>query len=54
MRGQCPSDDAGFARLPVRAGIDSISVAPDGFPAVEGNVAAAEREIVGHGEHHAA
>ncbi|MQS07704.1 phosphoenolpyruvate synthase [Streptomyces alkaliphilus] len=52
--GQRPSDDADFARLLVRAGIDSISVAPDSFLAVKENVAAAEREIAEHREHYAA
>ncbi|MCY9783431.1 phosphoenolpyruvate synthase [Nocardiopsis sp. EMB25] len=42
--GQRPSDDPDFARLLVRAGIDSVSVAPDSFLAVKDNVAAAERE----------
>jgi pyruvate,water dikinase len=42
--GQRPSDDADFARVLVRAGIDSISVAPDSFLAVKDHVAAAERE----------
>jgi pyruvate,water dikinase len=43
--GQRPSDDPGFARFLVQAGIDSISVAPDSFVAVKQNVAAAEQEI---------
>jgi pyruvate,water dikinase len=43
--GQRPSDDPGFARFLVQAGIDSISVAPDSFVAVNQNVAAAEHEI---------
>ncbi|GAA0281726.1 phosphoenolpyruvate synthase [Actinomadura nitritigenes] len=42
--GQRPSDDPEFARLLVRAGIDTISVAPDSFLVVKDNVAAAERE----------
>lgn len=42
--GQRPSDDPDFARLLVRAGIDSISVAPDSFFTVKNNVAAAERD----------
>ncbi|MHA7869336.1 MAG: phosphoenolpyruvate synthase [Salipiger thiooxidans] len=42
--GQAPSNDPGFARLLVRAGIDSISVTPDSFIAVRKNVAEAERE----------
>jgi pyruvate,water dikinase len=40
--GQAPSNDPAFARLLVRAGIDSISVTPDSFVAVKRNVAAAE------------
>ncbi|MEQ7126644.1 phosphoenolpyruvate synthase [Actinopolymorpha sp. B11F2] len=40
--GQRPSDDPEFARILVRAGIDSISVTPDSFLAVKQNVAAAE------------
>jgi pyruvate,water dikinase len=43
--GQRPSDDPEYARFLVRAGIDSISVTPDSFPAVTQHVAAAEREI---------
>lgn len=43
--GQRPSDDPDFARLLVRSGIDSISVTPDSFLVVKGNVAAAEREL---------
>ncbi|WP_042365669.1 phosphoenolpyruvate synthase [Streptacidiphilus neutrinimicus] len=42
--GQRPSDDPGFARFLVDAGIDSISVAPDSFVAVKQNVAAAEEQ----------
>jgi pyruvate,water dikinase len=42
--GQRPSDDADFAGILVRAGIDSISVTPDSFLAVKQNVAAAEHE----------
>lgn len=42
--GQRPSDDPEFARLLVRGGIDTISVAPDSFLVVKANVAAAERE----------
>ena len=42
--GQRPSDDPDFARLLVRAGIDSMSVTPDSFLTVKQNVAAAERE----------
>ena len=41
--GQRPSDDPDFARFLVRAGIDSISVTPDSFLQVKGNVAAAEK-----------
>ncbi|KAF0115478.1 MAG: pyruvate water dikinase [Rhodobacteraceae bacterium] len=40
--GQAPSNDPGFAKLLVKAGIDSISVTPDSFVAVKRNVAAAE------------
>ncbi len=47
--GQRPSDDPAFARLLVRAGIDSMSVTPDSFLAVRRNVAAAEAEIAGEG-----
>ncbi len=42
--GQAPSNDPDFARLLVRAGIDTISVTPDSFIAVRQNVAAAESE----------
>ena len=42
--GQAPSNDPGFARLLVEAGIDSLSVTPDSFLAVKAHVAAAERE----------
>ena len=42
--GQRPSDDAEFAGLLVRSGIDSISVTPDSFLRVKANVAAAESE----------
>jgi pyruvate, water dikinase len=41
--GQRPSDDPDYARLLVRAGIDSISVAPDSFLRVKDHVTAAER-----------
>ncbi len=41
--GQAPSDDPSFARFLVDAGIDSISVAPDGFVAVKSHVASAEQ-----------
>jgi len=41
--GQRPSDDPDYARLLVRAGIDSISVTPDSFLKVKEHVAAAER-----------
>ncbi|MCF3180099.1 phosphoenolpyruvate synthase [Streptomyces polychromogenes] len=40
--GQRPSDDPPFAALLVGIGIDSLSVAPDSFPAVKQHVAAAE------------
>jgi pyruvate,water dikinase len=42
--GQRPSDDPDYARLLVRAGIDSISVAPDSFLRVKDHVIAAERD----------
>jgi pyruvate, water dikinase len=42
--GQRPSDDPDYARLLVRAGIDSISVTPDSFLRVKDLVAAAERD----------
>jgi pyruvate,water dikinase len=41
--GQRPSDDPDYARLLVRAGIDSISVAPDSFLRVKDHIAAAEQ-----------
>ena len=41
--GQAPSNDPAFARILVRAGIDTISVTPDSFVAVKHNVAEAER-----------
>ncbi|MBE9636341.1 phosphoenolpyruvate synthase [Salipiger mangrovisoli] len=40
--GQAPSNHPDFARLLVRAGIDSISVTPDSFLAVKRHVAEAE------------
>lgn len=40
--GQAPSNDPAFAKLLVKAKIDSISVTPDSFVAVKRNVAAAE------------
>ncbi|MEZ5238750.1 MAG: putative PEP-binding protein [Microthrixaceae bacterium] len=40
--GQRPSDDPSFAEFLVESGIDSISVTPDAFLRVKGNVAAAE------------
>ena len=40
--GQAPSNDPAFARLLVKAGIDTISVTPDSFLAVKRQVAAAE------------
>ncbi|RPK80130.1 phosphoenolpyruvate synthase [Streptomyces sp. ADI98-10] len=40
--GQRPSDDPAFTEFLVRAGIDSISVAPDSFAAVKEHVARAE------------
>ncbi|MGP6088785.1 phosphoenolpyruvate synthase [Antarctobacter jejuensis] len=42
--GQAPSNDPDFARLLVKAGIDTISVTPDSFLAVKANVAKAEKE----------
>lgn len=42
--GQAPSNDPDFARLLVRAGIDTISVTPDSFLDVKRNVALAEDE----------
>ncbi len=41
--GQAPSNDPDFAKLLVKAGIDTISVTPDSFLAVKRNVADAER-----------
>jgi pyruvate,water dikinase len=41
--GQAPSDNPEFARLLVRAGIDSISVTPDSFARVKQNIALEER-----------
>lgn len=43
--GQRPSDDPEFATFLVRAGIDSVSVAPDSFVSVKQHVSAAEREF---------
>lgn len=43
--GQAPSNDPAFARLLVKAGIDSISVTPDSFVAVKRHVADAERSL---------
>ncbi|AJE45183.1 phosphoenolpyruvate synthase [Celeribacter indicus] len=40
--GQAPSNDPDFARLLVKAGIDTISVTPDSFLEVKRNVALAE------------
>ena len=45
--GQAPSDDPEFARLLVEAGIDSVSVSPDGFVAARREVAAAEAALAG-------
>ncbi|MET9886153.1 phosphoenolpyruvate synthase [Streptomyces sp. NPDC006430] len=42
--GQRPSDDPAFTEFLVKAGIDSISVAPDSFAAVKQHVAAAEHK----------
>ncbi|MGW7363734.1 phosphoenolpyruvate synthase [Streptomyces sp. NPDC054841] len=47
--GQRPSDDPDFTEFLVRAGIDSISVAPDSFAAVKRHVAAAEHGGAGGG-----
>jgi pyruvate,water dikinase len=41
--GQAPSDKPAFVEFLVGAGIDSVSVTPDSFVRVKGNVAAAER-----------
>jgi pyruvate,water dikinase len=41
--GQAPSNNPEFARILVKAGIDSISVTPDSFLAVKAHVAAAEK-----------
>ncbi|PRX10046.1 UNVERIFIED_ORG: phosphoenolpyruvate synthase [Martelella mediterranea] len=43
--GQAPSNDPEFARLLVKAGIDTISVTPDSFLDVKRNVALAEKEM---------
>jgi hypothetical protein len=43
--GQAPSNDPDFAKLLVKAGIDSISVTPDSFLDVKRNVAAAEDKV---------
>ncbi len=43
--GQAPSDHPDFARLLVKAGIDSVSVNPDSFIAVKRHVAAAEAAL---------
>ncbi|MFF9481861.1 phosphoenolpyruvate synthase [Streptomyces sp. NPDC014733] len=45
--GQRPSDDPAFTALLVRAGLDSVSVAPDSFAAVKRYVARAEAELPG-------
>ncbi|SMX36481.1 phosphoenolpyruvate synthase [Maliponia aquimaris] len=42
--GQAPSNDPDFARLLVKAGIDTISVTPDSFLAVKAHVAEAEKD----------
>ncbi|MED7955060.1 hypothetical protein PUR56_40810 [Streptomyces sp. BE303] len=42
--GQRPSNDPGFTRFLVGAGIGSVSVTPDSFAAVKRHVAAAEAE----------
>jgi pyruvate,water dikinase len=41
--GQAPSDRPKFVEFLVDAGIDSVSVTPDSFLRVKGNVAAAEK-----------
>jgi pyruvate,water dikinase len=41
--GQAPSNNPAFAKLLVKAGIDTISVTPDSFVAVKTNVAEAEK-----------
>lgn len=43
--GQAPSDHPEFARMLVRAGINSISVSPDSFVAVKRHVFEAEQEM---------
>jgi pyruvate,water dikinase len=43
--GQAPSNDPSFARLLVKAGIDTISVTPDSFISVKKHVAEAEKEL---------
>jgi len=48
--GQAPSNDPDFARLLVKAGIDTISVTPDSFLNVKRNVAQAEKAEVGKGK----
>jgi pyruvate,water dikinase len=50
--GQAPSDDPEFARFLVEAGIDSISVSPDGFMAAKREVAAAESLLDDRGPGH--
>jgi pyruvate,water dikinase len=41
--GQAPSNNPAFAKILVKAGIDTISVTPDSFVAVKTNVAEAEK-----------
>ncbi len=41
--GQAPSNKPAFARLLVKAGIDSVSVTPDSFVSVKQNIAKQER-----------
>ena len=48
--GQAPSNDPKFARLLVRAGIDTISVTPDSFLNVKRNVAQAEKDNASNGQ----
>nr|WP_272921612.1 putative PEP-binding protein [Streptomyces sp. SID1046] len=47
--GRRPSDDPAFTEFLVKTGIDSISVAPDGFAVVKQHVAAAELARYGEG-----
>ncbi|MFD9354409.1 hypothetical protein [Streptomyces sp. NPDC060031] len=50
--GLCgPGDDPAYAAFLVRAGIDSVSVAPDSFAAVKQHGAAAEERHYGEDRH---